>query len=61
MGYKALKILARGPAIKRGVKIVTDLERSLKALTDEQKLTLVGNSFLKFDQTCTFGFTNPLV
>lgn len=34
MGYEDIKILARGPAIKRGVKIVTDLERSLKDLPE---------------------------
>ena len=59
LGHKDLKILARGPAIKRGVQMVTEIERSLKALSDEEKRGMVGTPYLKFDQTCTFGFTNP--
>jgi hypothetical protein len=35
MGYKDVKVLARGPAIKRGVKIVTELDRCLKMLPED--------------------------
>ena len=60
MGYKEVKVLARGPAIKRGVKIVTELDKCLKQLPDEQKLKMGGNSYLNFEQGCKFGFINPL-
>ena len=38
MGYKEVKVLARGPAIKRGVKIVTELDKCLKQLPDDYKM-----------------------
>ena len=60
MGYKEVKVLARGPAIKRGVKIVTELDKCLKQLPDEQKVQLGGQTYLTFDQACKFGFINPL-
>jgi hypothetical protein len=60
MGYKEVKVLARGPAIKRGVKIVTELEKSLKQLPDEYKMKMNGNTYLTFDQGCKFGFIDPL-
>ena len=60
MGYKEVKVLARGPAIKRGVKIVTELDRCLKMLPEDQKIKIGGNTYLNFEQGCKFGFINPL-
>ena len=48
MGYKEVKVLARGPAIKRGVRIVTELEKSLKQLPDEYKMKMNGNIKMAF-------------
>ena len=58
-GHKDVKVLARGPAIKRGVKIVTELEKSLKQLSDDFKVKISGHTYLNFDQECKFGFTDP--